>query len=100
MISLVEYHLPELKALCKEHQVESLSLFGSASTGAFHDKSDIDLLVSFSTNVKLLDYADNYFTLLERLKILFNREVDLVSEKTIKNPVLRQEINHSRVKIL
>jgi predicted nucleotidyltransferase len=77
--------------------VDSIALFGSAANGDFDNSSDIDFLVNFSDSVELLDYADNYFNLLENLEKLFNRSVDLVSEKSLKNPILIQEINKSKI---
>lgn len=97
MIPLVEKKLSQLTALCKEHQVDSLALFGSAAHGNFGDSSDLDFLVSFSSSVGLLDYADNHFGLLDQLEHLFDRPIDLVSEKSLKNPILIAEINRSKV---
>lgn len=97
MIPLVEKKLSQLTVLCKAHQVDSLALFGSAAHGDFGDSSDLDFLVNFSSSVGLLDYADNYFGLLDQLEHLFDRPIDLVSEKSLKNPILIAEINRSKV---
>ena len=97
MIPLVEKKLSQLAALCKAHKVDYLALFGSAAQGNFGDSSDLDFLVSFSNSVELLDYADNYFGLLEQLEDLFDRPIDLVSAKSLKNPILIAEINRSKV---
>lgn len=97
MIPFIEKKLCQLAALCKTHQVDSLALFGSAAHGGFGDDSDLDFLVSFSSSVELLDYADNYFDLLEKLEHMFDRPIDLVSEKSLKNPILKAEINRSKV---
>ena len=56
-------------------------------------KSDFDLLVEFSPKLEILDYADNYFSLLDALEKILERKVDLVSVKSLKNPVLLEEIN-------
>ena len=93
MQKLISDKLPELEKLCKQHHVKQMSLFGSAAHGMFADDSDIDLLVSFSDSLDVLEYADNYFGFLENLKELFERNVDLVSEKALKNPILISEIN-------
>jgi predicted nucleotidyltransferase len=62
----------------------------------FHADSDIDLLVSFE-EMDILDYyADNYFAFLEALQKLFKREVDLVIEKNISNPILLESILSTR----
>ena len=86
-------------AICKEHFVKSLSVFGSATQQRFNDASDIDLLVTFNGDLELLEYANNYFSLKDKLEKVLKRKVDLVSEKTLKNPYLIQEINKSRVSL-
>lgn len=97
MIQLVQNNLDEIIVACKEHYVLALSLFGSATNDRMHDGSDVDLLVTFSNTIDVLDYADNYFSLLEQLQEILNRKVDLVSTKSLKNPVLREEIYKSKI---
>jgi len=89
--------LPAIRKLCREYSVEAFYLFGSMAKGKQTEKSDYDFLVSFSSDVPLLEYADNYFSLLEKLRELLQRDVDLVTEKSLKNPVLLQEILETRV---
>jgi predicted nucleotidyltransferase len=46
MHPLIEEHLEEIRALCREFGVSRLELFGSAATDAFDpDRSDIDFIV-------------------------------------------------------
>ena len=59
------------------------------------DKGDIDLLVDFK-DVDLYSYADNYFDLKDALEKIFKRDVDLLEDKAIKNPYLRQSIDSSK----
>ncbi|MEQ9425799.1 MAG: nucleotidyltransferase domain-containing protein [Cyclobacteriaceae bacterium] len=93
----IEKHRQELGELCKLHQVESCYIFGSGTRNDFDKFSDIDLLVRFSDSIDLLDYADNYFDLSDKLGVLLNRKVDLVSEKSLRNPVLIKEINKQKI---
>jgi hypothetical protein len=99
MNHLIKKNLNQISKLCEEHQVDSFALFGSATRSDFDNSSDIDFLVRFSSTIELLDYADNYFNFLENLEKLFNRPVDLVSEKSLKNPILIQEINKSKISL-
>ncbi|MCF8407681.1 MAG: hypothetical protein K9G36_01800 [Crocinitomicaceae bacterium] len=46
-----------------------------------------------------MDYADNYFEFLKQLEILTGKKVDLVSKKSLKNPILIEEIERSKVEI-
>ncbi|WP_294671366.1 nucleotidyltransferase domain-containing protein [uncultured Fluviicola sp.] len=97
MIKLIEDKLDEIISLCKMHNVESFALFGSAAKDDMHENSDFDFLVEFSDKIDVLDYADNYFSLLEKLENLMGRKIDLVSLKSLKNPILIEEINRSKV---
>lgn len=97
MITAVKNNIRKIRSLCKTHSVEAFALFGSAARDDFNESSDIDFVVRFSPAIDVLDYADNYFDLLDELKTLLKREVDLVSEKSLKNPILIQEINNSKI---
>jgi predicted nucleotidyltransferase len=94
--SIIQY-AQAIVLLCKEHHVEYIALFGSAATNMMHPNSDIDLLVRFSNYLDVLDYADNYFSLKEKLENLLGKKVDLVSQKSLKNPVLIENIDQSKV---
>ena len=99
MIEVIENNISKIAALCKTHKVESLFLFGSAARGELKKNSDLDFLVKFSTSIDVLDYADNYFDLLEHLKQLFKRNVDLVSVRSLKNPIFIDELNKTKVSL-
>ena len=94
-MNLVEKNIDTIKALCQEYKVAKLFVFGSILTDRFQNNSDIDFIVDFKT-LDLYDYADNYFDLKFSLEKLFNREVDLLEDKAIKNPYLRQSIDTSK----
>lgn len=97
MIELIQNKLDEIIKACKQHHVEAISVFGSAAKNTMHEESDIDLLVEFSDEINVLEYADNYFSLLDQLQDILNRKVDLVSSKSLKNPVLKEEVYQSKV---
>ncbi len=84
-------HIEEVKSLCSKHRVRHLYAFGSVLTESFDSESDVDLLVDFEA-MDPTDYADNYFDLKFSLQKLFNRRVDLIEEKAIKNPFFRKSI--------
>ncbi len=97
MVSLVQEHLAELKALCEQYKVKRLEVFGSALTGENFDaeKSDVDFLVEFKP-LQPGQHADAYFGLLDACKKLFGRGVDLVMVRAIKNPYFLESINKAR----
>ena len=77
------------------YNVEKMYLFGSALNSNFNKESDIDLLVKFKS-IELSKYFDNYMDFKEDLEKLFGREIDLVEEQTLRNPILRNSINKSK----
>ena len=80
------------------HAVSQLSVFGSVLTDKFNHASDIDFLVSFD-KMPIEDYADNYLQLMMALGELLGREIDLVEEKAIRNPVFRSNVDRTKVQI-
>ena len=95
MNKLISDKLDTIKAICALHNVNSLYVFGSVCTDKFNDKSDIDLLISFK-NMDFGDYADTYFELAEEFENIFNRPVDLVTEKSLSNPYFIESVNKSK----
>lgn len=85
----------EIEELCKKHRVHGFYVFGSVLTESFNADSDIDFLINFQ-DIELLDYADNYFGLLFALQELFDRNVDLLTEQSLKNPYFIEEINRTK----
>lgn len=83
-------------SLCDKYKVKHLYLFGSATTDNFRPDSDIDLLVTFNTEIPLLEYGDNYFDFKYELEDLFQRKVDLVTERSLTNPYLIESINKNK----
>lgn len=94
-MGIIEKNREDLKKLCALHNVERMYLFGSALNANFNKESDIDLLVKFKS-IDLSKYFDNYMDFKEKLEKLFGREVDLVEEQTLRNPILINSINKSK----
>ena len=97
-MSLIERNIEEIKRLCRRYAVAQLSVFGSVLTDKFNRSSDIDFLVSFDA-IPIEDYADNYLQLSVALEELLGREVDLVENKAIRNPVFRNNVDRTKVQI-
>lgn len=74
--------------------VTGLALFGSAARDATHPGSDIDILVSFNGPAT----SDRYFGVQFYLEDLFDRPVDLVTEKALR-PELRPFIEREAVHV-
>lgn len=94
-MNILDKNIQEVSSLCAKHKVSKLFVFGSILTKKFNKNSDIDFVVDFE-GVDVYDYADNYFSLKHALESLFKRQVDLVENKAIKNPFLKQSIDSSK----
>jgi len=84
--------------LCKKHKVKHLFAFGSVLTSKFSDKSDVDLLVDINSKDPI-KYAENYFDLKFQLEDLLKRKIDLLEERGIRNPYLKENIDNSKLLI-
>lgn len=87
--------IEEVKAILKEHKAEvirkyrvtEIGVFGSYVRGEQKDRSDIDILVSFSGIPDVFKYME----LEEYLKRLLRQKVDLVRKEAIR-PEIRERI--------
>jgi len=95
MLNLILNKKPELKKLCEEYDIKTMYVFGSATTGVFNEASDIDILISFK-DIPFDKYTDNYFHLHEKLEELFNRKVDLLTERSLSNPYFIASIENTK----
>ena len=89
----------QLSRICGNHQVDRLYLFGSALTSRFSEnESDLDFQVILGPMSPLRkgETLLNFWTSLEEL---FGRRVDLLTDKPIKNPILRRNINRTKILI-
>ncbi len=93
---LIENKKSELTKLCKLLNIQRMNVFGSAVSDTFKEDSDIDFLISFSEKLSIEEYTENYFELHYRLRKLFNREIDIVTERTLSNPYFIESINKTK----
>ncbi len=74
--------------------------FGSAvSSDQFRENSDIDFLISFDDSISPEEYSENYFQLQYSLRELFNREIDIITERSLSNPYFIESVNKNKVLI-
>lgn len=86
--------LERIESFCRKWQIREMSLFGSVLRDDFSPESDIDVLITFEPEARwsLFDFVD----LRDELSKLLQREVDVVSERGLRNPFRRHEILSSR----
>jgi len=95
MIDFFKKYQTQIQLLCSEFKVERLYAFGSVLRKDFSLESDIDLIVAFDENQKISLFK-HYFGLKTALEKLFGRNVDLIEEKPIRNPILKEEIETTK----
>jgi hypothetical protein len=90
----IDIPMDKISAFCKKWKIKEFSLFGSVLRDDFRPDSDVDALISFVENPgwDLYDWVN----MIEELKTIFGREVDLVSQKGLRNPFRRQNILATR----
>jgi predicted nucleotidyltransferase len=80
----------KIEEFCRRWKIAELALFGSALREDFRPDSDVDILISFDEGAEwdLFDWV----SMMEELKQIFGREVDLVEKATLRNPFRRHSI--------
>ncbi|MEM6757525.1 MAG: nucleotidyltransferase domain-containing protein [Planctomycetota bacterium] len=85
-----------VESFCRRWGVRELALFGSVLRKDFRPESDVDVLVSFAEDSDW-DYW-NWPDMLDELRGVFGRDIDLVVKESLSNPFRRRRILHeSRV---
>ncbi|OYU85749.1 MAG: nucleotidyltransferase [Flavobacterium sp. BFFFF2] len=89
-------YLPHTFELFKKHKVKNAYLFGSALTDSFNENSDVDLLINFLDYSNPLEIGQSIWDLEDAMEQLFNRKVDLLTERSLKNPYFIAELNNTK----
>ena len=98
-VAVITEHQQALETLCQRFQVKKLEVFGSVVTQKFDaDHSDLDFIVTFADE-EFGTLADRYFTFADALERLFQRPVDLLTERSLRNPYFIEEVNRTRQKV-
>jgi hypothetical protein len=94
----INKHIDQIKELCDSNGVKSLFAFGSVLKNSLRPDSDIDLVVDIDDQDPL-SYSDKYFDLKFNLEKIFDRKIDLLELKAIKNRFLKKEIDRTKLQI-
>jgi predicted nucleotidyltransferase len=95
----IQSRTSEFLILCQTHQVKSLYAFGSSITDRFSEQSsDIDLVVEIDIEDPI-ERGEMLMSLWDKLEAFFERKVDLLTYASIKNPVLKENIDRTKTLI-
>jgi len=97
-MKLIERNIEKIKQLCKQYKVKNLAVFGSILTTSFNKESDIDFIVDIDDSDPI-SYSDKYFELKFALENLLGRAIDLLEDRALKNPVVKNQIDRTKVSI-
>jgi len=100
MNPIVNEYIPHIRQILLKNRVDRAFLFGSACRNDFNDKSDIDLLIKFQEDVEPEERGDLWWNIYFSLENVLNRQIDLLTENSLKNPYLISEIEKSRIAII
>lgn len=89
----------EFQDLCRQFQVKSLYAFGSSTNENFdQQKSDIDLVIELKSEDPL-QRGEILIQIWDKLESFFKRRVDLITLSSLKNPILKKNIDNNKVLI-
>ncbi|MBV6646374.1 MAG: nucleotidyltransferase domain-containing protein [Cyclobacteriaceae bacterium] len=87
------------ESICKKHSVDHIYAFGSATNESFDEtNSDIDLIVEVDESDPIRK-GELLMDLWDQLEEYFDKKVDLLTFQALTNPILKKEIDKSKVKI-
>ncbi len=81
-ITTIDLPMDQIHEFCQKWQVIEFALFGSVLRDDFRPDSDIDVMVQFHPDAHPTLFDLTYME--DELKILFQRDVDLVTRKGIE----------------
>ena len=88
---------PAIAQLCENLAVQRLDLFGSASQGRL-DAGDFDFVVELLPN-QPASQARRCIALADGLEALLGKPVDLITQRSIRNPYFAQAVDRQRVSV-
>lgn len=95
----INYKMADFLSLCKTHNVKNLYAFGSSINDNFNeDSSDIDLLIEMD-NEDPIERGENLLSIWDKFEQFFQRKVDLLTNSSIKNPILKNNIDSTKILI-
>ena len=93
-MDMADIPISAIEDFCRRWEIEEFALFGSILRDDMEPDSDVDVLVTVGDDTWLTLY--DWVEMTDQLKVIFDREVDLVSKSGLRNPFRRHEILRTR----
>ena len=87
-----------LPYVCNKFRIKYVEVFGSIARDENKEDCDIDLIIEFEEPIEE-DVSARYFGFLHFIEDQFNKKVDLLTPRSIRNPYLKGSINRDRIRI-
>lgn len=89
----------EFLSICQNHGVSKLYAFGSSTGNQFNEiSSDIDLLIEINQEDPI-ECGEHLMKIWDQLEDFFQRKVDLLTNPSITNPILKRNIDTTKILI-
>ncbi len=95
----IQPYLPQVIELLKKHKIKNAYFFGSVLSEQFSPTSDVDFLVNLQEGLDPVDAGEHLWNLEDELRNLLNRNIDLLTERSLKNPYFIYQLNKTRFSI-
>jgi|SRR4030042_1043484 predicted nucleotidyltransferase len=92
----IEIQHDRIQEFCRRWRIKEFGIFGSTLRNDFRPESDVDVLVTFQNGAPwgLFEFVE----MIEELREIFGRNVDLIEKEALRNPFRRREIlSHCQV---
>jgi len=88
----------EIPPMCEKYRIAYVDAFGSIARSELKEGSDIDLIIEFS-EPRREKISTRFFGFLHEVEDRFHHKVDLLTEKSLRNPFLKESVNRDRIRI-
>ena len=95
----IQSYIPQVIELLKKHHIKSAFVFGSVLSENFNNDSDVDFLVNMNEGLDPVDAGGHLWDLEDDLRGLLKRDIDLLTERSLKNPYFIKELNETKFQI-
>ena len=89
----IDFDRSRIKDFCHKWKATRMAFFGSDLRDDFRPDSDVDVMLAFNQNAhwSLFDIVDMKL----ELEGIFKRDVDILEEGTVRNPIKRRCIDEN-----
>lgn len=94
MLDVASLPLDQVAAFCRRRCIARMWIFGSLVAGDPRSDSDADLLVEFLPHATASTW--DWPQMVDELRLIFGRDVDLLSMGVLRNPFRRRSILAAR----